>query len=127
MSKMAVFLPRQSTMQENNGFLPDRQLVPGNGGAQRILSQLPYAISMQYLMTGDSMDAKTVAHWGLVNQVAPQAELMATAMPMAHRIAANAPLAVQAPTRRWRCRRPRNWRCAPVTLTWPPACAWSRS
>ena len=73
-----------------------RGLVPGNGGTQRILSQLPYAIGMQYLMTGDSMDARTAAHWGLVNQVVPQADLMATAMAMAKRIAANAPLAVQA-------------------------------
>ena len=73
-----------------------RGLVPGNGGTQRILSQLPYAIGMQYLMTGDSMDARTAAHWGLVNQVVLQADLMATAMAMAKRIAANAPLAVQA-------------------------------
>ena len=73
-----------------------RGLVPGNGGTQRVLSQLPYAIGMEFLLTGDPMDARTAAHWGLVNKVVPQAELMNTAHAMARRIAANAPLAVQA-------------------------------
>ena len=73
-----------------------RGLVPGNGGTQRVLSQLPFAIGMEFLLTGDPMDARTAAHWGLVNQVVPQAELMNTARAMARRIAANAPLAVQA-------------------------------
>ncbi len=73
-----------------------RGLVPGNGGTQRVLSQLPYAIGMEFLLTGDAMDARTAAHWGLVNKVVPQAELMDAARALARRIAANAPLAVQA-------------------------------
>lgn len=73
-----------------------RGLVPGNGGTQRILGQLPYAVAMQWMMTGDAMDAKTAAHWGLVNQVVAQDALMAAALSVARRIAANAPLAVQA-------------------------------
>ncbi|RZJ21641.1 MAG: enoyl-CoA hydratase/isomerase family protein, partial [Haliea sp.] len=73
-----------------------RGLVPGNGGTQRVMGQLPYAIAMEHLLTGDSMDARTAAHWGLVNRVVPQAELMDTAFAIARRIAANAPLAVQA-------------------------------
>ncbi len=73
-----------------------RGLVPGNGGTQRVLSQLPYAIGMEFLLTGDAMDARTAAHWGLINKVVPQAELMDAARALARRIAANAPLAVQA-------------------------------
>ena len=73
-----------------------RGLVPGNGGTQRILGQLPYAVAMRWMMTGDSMDAKTAAHWGLVNQVVAPDDLMAAALDVARRIAANAPLAVQA-------------------------------
>jgi enoyl-CoA hydratase/carnithine racemase len=73
-----------------------RGVVAGNGGTQRILDQLPYAIGMEMLLTGDAIDAATAARWGLINKVVPRAELMAAAMQYAQRIAANAPLAVQA-------------------------------
>jgi enoyl-CoA hydratase/carnithine racemase len=73
-----------------------RGLVPGNGGTQRILEQLPHAIAMEMLLTGDAIDATTAARWGLINKVVPRAELMTTALDYARRIAANAPLAVQA-------------------------------
>lgn len=71
-------------------------VIPGNGGTQRILDQLPHAIGMELLLTGDGIDAKTAAHFGLVNKVVPAAELMPTARAYARKIAANAPLAVQA-------------------------------
>jgi E-phenylitaconyl-CoA hydratase len=43
-----------------------------------------------------SVDADAAARWGLINKVVPRAELMPTVMDYARRIAANAPLAVQA-------------------------------
>jgi len=73
-----------------------RGVIAGNGGTQRVLAQLPYAIAMEVLLTGDRFDAATAERWGLVNRVVPAGELMATAMDYAERIAANAPLAVQA-------------------------------
>jgi enoyl-CoA hydratase/carnithine racemase len=73
-----------------------RGIIPGNGGSQRILDQLPYAIGMELLLTGDSIDAARAAHFGLVNRVVAKEQLMATAREYAARIAANAPLAVQA-------------------------------
>lgn len=73
-----------------------RGIVAANGGTQRVLAQLPHAIGMELLLTGDRWDAATAARWGLVNRVVPAAELMDTAMDYAARIAANAPLAVQA-------------------------------
>jgi len=73
-----------------------RGLVPGNGGTQRVLGQLPYAIAMEFLLTADTIDAATALRWGLVNRVVPPGELMETALGYARRIAANAPLAVQA-------------------------------
>ena len=73
-----------------------RGVIPGNGGTQRVLDQLPYPIAMEMLLTGDMMDAETAARWGLINKVVPQAELLATAYAYAKKIAANAPLAVQA-------------------------------
>ena len=73
-----------------------RGVFPANGGTQRIVHQLPHAIAMELLLTGDSIDAATAARWGLINKVVPKADLMATALDYAKRIAANAPLAVQA-------------------------------
>ena len=73
-----------------------RGVIPGNGGTQRVLDQLPYAIAMEMLLTGDGIDAATAERWGLVNKVVPQAELLDAAYGYARSIAANAPLAVQA-------------------------------
>lgn len=73
-----------------------RGLVPGNGGTQRILKQVPYAIAMEMLLTGDPFDAETALRWGLINKVVPADRLLDEAFGYARRIAANAPLAVQA-------------------------------
>ncbi len=73
-----------------------RGLVPGNGGTQRILKQVPYAIAMEMMLTADTFDAPTAARWGLVNKVVPPERLLDEAFRYARRIAANAPLAVQA-------------------------------
>jgi enoyl-CoA hydratase/carnithine racemase len=73
-----------------------RGVIAGNGGTQRILMQLPHALAMEMLLTGDSIDAETALRWGLVNRVVRSDRLMAAAREFAHRIARNAPLAVQA-------------------------------
>jgi len=73
-----------------------RGIVAANGGTQRIISQLPHAIAMEMLLTGDPIDARTAERWGLVNRVVPLEALLPTAMMFARRIASNAPLAVQA-------------------------------
>lgn len=73
-----------------------RGIIAGNGGTQRILEQLPYAIAMELLLTGDAIDAETAARWGLVNRVVPTDELLDACLEIASRIAQNAPLAVQA-------------------------------
>ena len=51
---------------------------------------------MEMLLTGDAIDAATALRWGLVNKMVPQSEVLQSAMDYARRIAANAPLAVQA-------------------------------
>ena len=73
-----------------------RGVVAGNGGTQRVLDQLPRAIAMEMLLTGDPIDAAAAERWGLVNRVMPRERLMEAALDYARRIAANAPLAVQA-------------------------------
>ncbi|HKP57395.1 MAG TPA: enoyl-CoA hydratase/isomerase family protein [Polyangiales bacterium] len=73
-----------------------RGIIAGNGGTQRCIAQLPHAIAMELLLTGDAIDAATAARWGLVNRIVTSDELLPTAFEYALRIAANAPLAVQA-------------------------------
>ncbi|MBI3373082.1 MAG: enoyl-CoA hydratase/isomerase family protein [Betaproteobacteria bacterium] len=73
-----------------------RGVIAANGGTQRLIDQLPQAIAMEMLLTGDPMDAETAARWGLINRVVPAGQLMDTALAYARKIAANAPLAVQA-------------------------------
>ncbi|GAA4341050.1 crotonase/enoyl-CoA hydratase family protein [Pigmentiphaga soli] len=73
-----------------------RGLIAANGGVNRVVRQLPYPIAMELLLTGDTLDAAGAERWGLVNRVVPMAQLMDEAMRVARRIAANAPLAVQA-------------------------------
>lgn len=73
-----------------------RGILPGNGGTQRTIRQLPYPIAMELLLTGDRIDAETANRWGLVNEVVAPEDVMATAETYAERLLANAPLAVQA-------------------------------
>ncbi|HTE84672.1 MAG TPA: enoyl-CoA hydratase-related protein [Dehalococcoidia bacterium] len=73
-----------------------RGILPGNGGTQRALRQLPYPIAMELLLTGGQLTAQQALQYGLVNQVVPIQGLMAAAEDYARRIIANAPLAVRA-------------------------------
>jgi len=73
-----------------------RGIIAANGGTQRLPDQLPHAIAMEMLLTGDAIDAATAARWGLVNKVVPAPEVRTVALDYARRVAANAPLAVQA-------------------------------
>lgn len=73
-----------------------RGIIAGNGGTQRVLSQLPYPIAMEMLLTGEAIPAREAARWGLINKVVPPGELHSTAMDYARRLANLAPLALQA-------------------------------
>ena len=73
-----------------------RGIIAANGGTQRIMQQLPYAIAMEMLLTGDKIDATTALRWGLINKVVGQSELLDATLQYARRIRANAPLALQA-------------------------------
>lgn len=73
-----------------------RGIIAANGGTQRVMKQLPYAVAMEMLLLGDTMDAGTAERWGLLNRTVPRTQMMDTAYALAGRIKRNAPLAVQA-------------------------------
>lgn len=73
-----------------------RGILPGNGGTQRVLRQLPYPIAMEMLLMGRRLTAQESLTFGLVNKVVPMADLMPTAEEYARKLLESAPLAVQA-------------------------------
>jgi len=71
-------------------------LIPGWGGTQRISRAVPLCIAAELLYTGRPISANRALQYGLVNKVAPRAELMSSAMTIAQSICKAAPLAVRA-------------------------------
>lgn len=76
--------------------LPEARRGMGANFASVILpSMVPPGIAMEWLFTGRNIMLDEAQRWGLVNRVAPAADLMDVAMALAHEIAANAPLSLQ--------------------------------
>ena len=71
-----------------------RGLMAGSGGLLRLPQRIPRQIAMQYALTGDMMSAAQARQWGLVNLLTLPGEALGEAKTLAHKIAANAPLAV---------------------------------
>ena len=70
-------------------------LVAGDGGAIIWPLAVGPARAKQYLMTGDPVSARDALDMGLVNFVAPAADVERDAIAFARRLAAGAPLAVR--------------------------------
>lgn len=71
-------------------------LFPGGGSTVRLRDQIPFAHAMYALLTGEPFSAEDALKYGLVNAIVPPEALLDEAMRIAEKIAANAPLAVQA-------------------------------
>ncbi|MGH8447276.1 MAG: enoyl-CoA hydratase/isomerase family protein [Solimonas sp.] len=72
-----------------------RGTIAGACGVWRLPRQVPQAIALEWLLTGELVPAPRAAAAGLVNQVVADAEVIEAALALAQRIAANAPLAVR--------------------------------
>jgi enoyl-CoA hydratase len=72
-----------------------RSIVAGGGGLFRLGRRIPFAIAMEWALTGDAYSAERAAQLGLINEVVPAGTSLAKARELAARICANAPLAVQ--------------------------------
>ena len=75
-----------------------RGLVPGGGGTL-LPSRISLAVALELGLTGEPITVQRAYDLGLVNRVVPRAEVLAVALAIAARVAANAPGAVAA-TRR---------------------------
>lgn len=72
-----------------------RGVIPFAGSMVRLARQVPYALAMEIMLTGDPIPAQRAQALGLVNEVLPGPEVLPRAMQVAERIAQNGPLAVQ--------------------------------
>ncbi len=72
-----------------------RGLVAGAGGLIRLPRRLARAVALEMALTGDALSAARAYELGLVNRVVPVDEVLPTAVALAQRICANAPLAVR--------------------------------
>ena len=78
---------------ENARFSYPEVKVGFTGGIiSALATRIPHKIAMELLLMGEAIDAPRAYEVGYVNKVVPLAELMATALDYARRIAATAPL-----------------------------------
>lgn len=70
-------------------------IIPGYGGSQRLPRLVGKGIALQILLTGDMVPASEALRIGLVNQVVPAGELIATTESIARKIMGNGPVAVR--------------------------------
>ena len=69
-------------------------LMPGYGGTQRLVQLVGKGRAMEYLMTGNPMDASTALQFGLVNYVVPIDELVNKTKSILEIINTKAPIAI---------------------------------
>jgi enoyl-CoA hydratase len=85
------------TMAEGTKIgLPEVSLsiIPGYGGTQRLPRLIGRARALEMILTGNPIDAATAERFGLVNRVAPAAELRARTEELAKAMLSRGPLAL---------------------------------
>ncbi|HMD95726.1 MAG TPA: enoyl-CoA hydratase-related protein [Terriglobia bacterium] len=70
-------------------------IIPGYAGTQRLSRLVGKCRAMELILSGEPINAQEAYRIGLVNQVVPQKDLIATAEALARKIMANGPLAVR--------------------------------
>jgi len=70
-------------------------IIPGGGGTQRLTRLVGEGKSMELILTGEIIDARTAFAIGLVNHVVPADQLQTKTMEIASRIADKSPIALQ--------------------------------
>lgn len=70
-------------------------LIPGGGGTQRLAREVGVRVTKELVMTGARLTAHQLAERGVVSKVVPAEQLLDTALELADKLAAAAPLAVR--------------------------------
>ncbi len=77
-----------------NGFVKVG-LIPGGGGTWLYTRVMGLSRGLEFLFTGDFMEAEEAQRIGVLNRLVPADELESATMELAQKIASNPPLAVQ--------------------------------
>lgn len=77
-------------------FYPEANVGVTAGGISSLAARLPHKVAMEMLVVGDPLDAERAYQVGFVNRIVPEGEHVAAARAYAEKIAAGAPLVVQA-------------------------------
>ncbi|MBM3751850.1 MAG: enoyl-CoA hydratase/isomerase family protein [Acidimicrobiia bacterium] len=70
-------------------------IIPGAGATQRLPRLIGLGRAKHLILTGDPIDAPTALAWGLVSQVVPGTDVLASARALADRILSRGPLAIR--------------------------------
>ena len=73
-----------------------RGILPFGGASKRMPRSAGWSNAMKYLLTGEKFNAQEALRLGIVTEVLPKASVFERAVEIANKIAAQAPLAVQA-------------------------------
>lgn len=67
-------------------------IIPGAGGTQRLIRQVPLCRAKEIMFTGEHLTAQTAVDIGLANRVVPKDQLMDEALALAGKMAEKSPL-----------------------------------
>lgn len=70
-------------------------ILPGAGGTQRLSHMLPPAIAKRMIYLGDPLTSAQALQFGLVNEVAPAAKVLDSALELARRLIKMPPIAIR--------------------------------
>ncbi|NML43012.1 crotonase [Ramlibacter sp. G-1-2-2] len=93
----AVMLADMAVAEEHASFIyPEAKIGAFAGIMGGFAPRMQYKAGLEWLMTGDPMNAQRAYEIGLVNRLAPKGQGLGVALEVAGKIARNAPLVVQA-------------------------------
>ena len=76
--------------------LPEAKIGMGaNFGSVVLPKRIPMGIALELLYTGEYVTSEVAERWGLVNRLVDADDVLPTALELAERIAANAPISVR--------------------------------
>lgn len=82
---------------ETTRFLyPEAKIGTTAGGISSVITRMPHKVAMEFLLVGEELPVERAREVGFVNRVTPKGQHVAGARELAAKIAANAPLVVQA-------------------------------
>jgi enoyl-CoA hydratase len=76
--------------------LPEAKIGMGaNFGSVVLPKRIPTALALEMLFTGEYLTSQDLERWGLINRLVETDEVLPTALELAEKIAANAPISVR--------------------------------